>query len=167
MNQADDPRAQLRIQIEGYLNVVRIHRELEARATTLLEEAGIDGITLPQATALLVLVQEGAPITAARLAGLLNVSQVTVGRFVRSLEQNGWIRRRPDPADARAMLLVTTDKTMSTLGQFLGVTNRLMDDAYLGMSSGEVADMVASLARVRKNLYHASGKEDTRPQVLL
>lgn len=157
----------LRIKIEGYLNLVRIHREVESRASELLDQAGIAGMTMAQATALLVLVQEGAPITAARLAGLLNVSAVTVGRFVRSLEQNKWIRRRRDPHDARAMLLEPTRKTFARLGRFFTVTDQLMQEAYEGMSDHEVRAAVKLLATIRRNLYRASGKPDTEPQALV
>lgn len=124
-------------------------------------------MTLAQATALLILVQERAPITAARLAELLNVSPVTVGRFVRSLEQNRWIRRRPDPNDARAMLLEPTRKTLNGLGRFFDVADRLMEEAYAGFTDREVQQMVAHLARARRNLYEAAGKPDIQPQVML
>ena len=166
-NSRVDSRELLRVKIEGYLNLVRIHRELEARAVQLLEDEGVHGMTLAQATALLILVQERAPITAARLADLLNVSPVTVGRFVRSLEQNKWLRRRPDPNDARAMLLEPTRKTLNSLARFFNVTDRLMADAYAGFSIREVELMVKHLARARRNLYQAAGKLDLRPQVLL
>jgi DNA-binding MarR family transcriptional regulator len=157
----------LRVKIEGYLNVVRIHREVESRASELLGRAGIDSMTMAQATALLVLVQEGTPITAARLAGLLNVSAVTVGRFVRSLEQNKWIRRRRDPEDARAMLLEPTRKTFAQLGRFFMVTDQLMQEAYQGMEDHDVRAVVRLLAAIRRNLYRASGKPDTEPQALV
>lgn len=166
MATSDDTQL-LRVKVEGYLNLVRIHREIEARALRLLGQAGIRGMTMAQATALLCLVQEGAPITAARLAGLLNVSPVTVGRFVRSLEQNQWIRRRPDPGDARAMLLEPTRKTYQQLGRFLAVTDQLMNEAYEGFTERQVKSLVELLAAVRKNLYQASGKPDTQPQAMV
>lgn len=162
-----DERRALRTKVEGYLNLVRIHREIEARAAELLEQAGIQGMTMAQATALLVLVQERAPITATRLAELLNVSTVTVGRFVRSLENNGWLRRSPDPGDARAMLLAPTDATYAHLDRFIAVTDRLMREAYAGFDTDGVEHLVSSLAELRKNLYRAAGKPDTDPQSLL
>jgi DNA-binding MarR family transcriptional regulator len=157
----------LRVKVEGYLNLVRIHREIESRAQELLAGAGIEGMSMAQATALLVLVQEGAPITAARLAGLLNVSAVTVGRFVRSLEHNRWIRRRRDPDDARAMLLEPTSKTHARLGKFFTITDQLMHEAYEGMTDQDVRAVVKLLAAIRRNLYQASGKPDTVPQALV
>ena len=164
---ADAARQMLRRQIEGYLNLVRIHREIEARALSLLAEAGIEGMTMAQATALLVLVQERKPITATRLAALLNVSTVTVGRFVRSLEQNGWIRRRTDPDDGRAMLIAATERTYASLDNFIAVTARLMNEAYEGFESDDVEELLAHLAELRRNLYRQAGKPDTDPQPLL
>lgn len=164
---ADDRRRLVRRQVEGYLNLVRIHREVEARALSLLADAGIDGMTMAQATALLVLVQERKPITATRLAALLNVSTVTVGRFVRSLEQNGWISRRTDPADGRAMLIAATPQTYASLDTFVAVTEQLMDEAYEGFEPADVEDLLAHLAELRKNLYRQAGKPDTDPQLML
>ncbi len=167
MATSDESIELLRIKVEGYLNIVRIHRELDARADDLLAEAGVRGITLAQATALLVLVQERQPITAARLAALLNVSPVTVGRFVRSLEDNKWLRRKPDPLDGRAMLLEVTKKTHRNLTRFFEVTDRLMEDAYAGFTPTDVRDAVALLARCRQNLYRISGKHEAEGQVQL
>lgn len=157
----------LRVKVEGCLNLIRVHRELDARAVRILEDEGVFGMTLAQATALLILVQARSPITAARLAELLNVSAVTVGRFVRSLEQNRWIRRRPDPGDARAMLLEPTEQTLDGLDRLFVVTDRLMEELYAGFSEREVQQMEAHLARARRNLYRAAGKLDIRPQVML
>jgi len=156
----------LRVQMDGYLNLVRIHREIEQRSLKLLEEQGIEGMTIAQATALLILVQEGKPITATRLATLLNVTPVTVGRFVRSLVQNKWIHRKRDPDDARAMLLEPTQKTYTRLGQFFQVTDRLMGDAYGGFSPDEARTLVAGLVRVRRNLYAASGRPEPESQAM-
>lgn len=157
----------LRTKVEGYLNIIRIQRELELRSANLLEQAGLEGITPAQASALLVLVQEQAPTTAARLAELLNVSPVTVGRFVKSLLDNKWIRRKPDPADARAMLIEPTKKTLNTLPAFFAVTGQLMDEAYAGYKAGEIQSLVELLIRTRRNLYEASGKPDSATQMQL
>jgi DNA-binding MarR family transcriptional regulator len=86
---------------------------------------------------------------------------------VRSLEQNRWIRRRPDPNDARAMLIEPTRKTLNGLGRFFNVADRLMAEAYAGFAERDAIQMVAYLARARRNLYEAAGKPDIRPQVML
>ena len=162
----DAHRLLVRRKVEGYLNLVRIHREIEARALELLAQEGIEGMSMAQATALLVLVQERQPITATRLAGLLNVSTVTVGRFVRSLVHNGWIVRRPDPDDARAMLLLPTEQTAQALERFIEVTERLMREAYEGFQEADVESLLVHLEALRRNLYRAGGKPDTDPMPL-
>jgi len=163
MKENAEARQLLRRKVEGYLNLVRIHREIEARALALLEEAGIADMSMAQATALLVLVQERMPITATRLAHLLNVSTVTVGRFVRRLIDNGWIVRRPDPQDGRARLLAPTDQTYRSLDVFTRVTEQLMAEAYEGLALADVETLLAHLAELRRNLYQAVGKPDTDP----
>ncbi len=124
-------------------------------------------MTMAQATALLVLVHERKPITATRLAELLNVSTVTVGRFVRTLEQNGWLHRRPDPSDARAMLIAPTGQTHTMLHVFVSVTEQIMDEAYQGFGHEDIEGLLGQLAEIRGNLYRVAGKPDADPRSMV
>lgn len=44
------------------------------------------------------------------LAGAAQVSKQTLTSIVDQLEQRGWVRRSPDPADARARVVTITDE---------------------------------------------------------
>lgn len=147
------------MKVEGYFHLFRIQREIEAQAIPLLRERGLGEMTLAQATALIAVVQEREPITAARLAELLHVSPVTVSRIVAKLEKQRWIRRRPHPEDARALLIGPTAKTRRSLPLFLEVANALIERAYAGYSKEEIRTIVELLQRTVENLDGADEEE--------
>ncbi|MCY1007918.1 hypothetical protein OV079_20640 [Nannocystis pusilla] len=55
-----------RLQSEAYLNLSRIHRELERKVADLLVESGLQEVTPAQLGVLIHLFQERAPLTARR-----------------------------------------------------------------------------------------------------
>jgi DNA-binding MarR family transcriptional regulator len=82
----------------------------------------------------------------------MSVSEVTVGRFVRALEEEGWLERRPDPDDSRARLLEVTEKTRDHLPAFIRVTNTVLDQAFAGVGRDELLRLAELLAEVRGRL---------------
>ena len=118
--------ARRRVQAEAYLNLSRIQREIERRTQDLLAEQDLREVTPAQAGALMVLFQAKRPLRARELAGLLVLSEVTVGRFVHALHEAGWVRRDPDPADSRAVLVAPTPKAYRALPRFIAVSNALL-----------------------------------------
>lgn len=141
-----------RLQTQALIDLTRIRHATERWAEEGFAEAGIEGITPAQANALMVLVQARHPLTAAALARELGLSEVTVGRFVRALEDGGWVERTRDPEDGRAFRLAPTARARASLPRFISVTNGLLDRAFAGLSAEEVARITAALARVRANL---------------
>jgi len=66
-------------------------------------------VSVTQCYALAALVEQG-PIGLSRLAAALYLDKSTASRVVDSLEAKGYVRRDPDPADGRALLLAPTRK---------------------------------------------------------
>jgi DNA-binding MarR family transcriptional regulator len=141
-----------RVQTQLLVDLARVRHASEALVERLLVQEGLTDITPAQANALLVLVNARSPLTAARLAEALSISEVTVGRFVKALEAGGWVERRPDPDDSRARLLVPTDKTRDRLPSFIRVSNGLLDLAFAGVGRDEVLRLAELLAEVRDRL---------------
>lgn len=141
-----------RVQTQLLVDLTRIRHASEAIVERRLAEEGLTDITPAQANALLVLVNARSPLTAARLAEALSVSEVTVGRFVRALEAEGWVERRPDPDDSRARLLEVTEKTRDHLPAFIRVTNAVLDLAFAGVGRDELQRLAELLAEVRGRL---------------
>jgi MarR family transcriptional regulator for hemolysin len=141
-----------RVQADGYLDLAGVHALIERRVAGLFAEQGLVGITPQQSNVLLLLFQEKRPMTAREIARSLEVSEVTVGRFIKALEQNGWIERRPCPDDARAMFVEPTLTARRAFPLFCSVSNALLDEAFRGFEPEEIERQAAFLHRVRTNL---------------
>ncbi len=143
---------QRRLQTEASLELSRIHRVMEARVAELLDEAGLGDITPAQAAVMTILFQEKAPLTARKLSQRMSLSEVTVGRFVRSLVDKGWISRRVDPLDARAYLLTPTRKAYKALPRLIEVSNALVDEAFAGFKQADIKRLADDIEKIRANL---------------
>jgi DNA-binding MarR family transcriptional regulator len=84
------------------------HRAAEARVVEAVRAAGFDDLTLAQSRIGQRLNREGIRVT--DLAEQAGVTKQTAGALVDELEGGGYVMRKPDPADARARLVVLTDR---------------------------------------------------------
>lgn len=141
-----------RCQVRAMLDLGRIHAVISRRAKALFEEQGLADITPAQANVLMVLFGEKAPMTARALHRRLGVSEVTVSRFVVTLEKRGWVQRRRDPNDARAMLVEPTGRAREALPRFIRVTNGLLDETFAGFERDELEVLAGAVRRLTANL---------------
>lgn len=141
-----------RLEAETYLNLLRIHRELERKVSDLFEREGLRDVTPQQASALMVLFQERRPLRARTLATKMGLSEVTVGRFVKALRSGGWVDRQPDPQDSRAALLRPTKKAYRALPRFIAVSNSLLDAAFAGFAPADIRRIAKTSRRILANL---------------
>ena len=86
---------------------LRASRSFAALATRKLKERGHDGLGTTHAALLPHVDLEGTRATA--LAGRAGMTKQAVGQVVRDLERQGYVERRPDPADSRATLVRFTE----------------------------------------------------------
>src|SRR4051794_10441355 len=84
------------------------HRAAEARVFDAVRAADFDNLTLAQSRIGQRLDRQGIRVT--DLAEQAGVTKQTAGALVDELEANGYVERKPDPADARARLVVLTDR---------------------------------------------------------
>ena len=125
---------------------------MEQRVGDLFTAEGLDDITPQQANVLVSLFQEKAALNARQLAAAMGISQVTVGRFVKTLESNGWIARELDPNDGRAMLVRLTNRAYTALPQLIRVSNTALDEAFAGLSERQITQLSRFADHVRDNL---------------
>ena len=83
------------------------YRHMEAAVLAALKEHGHD-IPLNQARVFQRIAPGGSRL--AELAEAAQMSKQTVGSIVDQLERSGYVRRVPDPTDARAKLVTVTAK---------------------------------------------------------
>jgi DNA-binding MarR family transcriptional regulator len=81
-----------------------VHRAAETKIMDALRAAGFDDVTVAQCRIAQRLSPEGIRIT--DLAEHAGVTKQTAGALIDELERSGYVVRRPDPADARARLVV-------------------------------------------------------------
>jgi DNA-binding MarR family transcriptional regulator len=86
---------------------LRASRSFAALATRKLEQRGHEGLGTAHTALLPHLDLEGTRATA--LAGRAGMTKQAVGQVLGDLERQGYVERRPDPADSRATLVSFTD----------------------------------------------------------
>ena len=79
------------------------YREMERRVFAALAAAGFDDFTPAQARVMQRIGPDGTRLT--ELAEAAQVTKQTAGALVDQLERTGYVRRTPDPSDARARLV--------------------------------------------------------------
>lgn len=87
-----------------------------------------------------------------RIAEHLDVSASVVTRAVQSLEEDGLVRRRTDPDDARAVLLSITDDGAAHLLQRRAAVVDLFAARLADWSGPDADQVLATLARLRTDL---------------
>ena len=95
-------------------------------------------------------------INQARLAELIEIEPITLGRLVDKLETLGLIERHPHPTDRRTGLLHLTPSARSRLeqaGEYGDVTRR---EALAGVSEADRQCLLKTLDAMKKNLTEAS-----------
>lgn len=81
----------------------------------------------------LEILSEEGPLTVGRLAELTGLTTGSATRMVDRLEQGGWVRRTPDPADRRRVLVEPVPGVMAKVGAMhrgIAEAQRQVIDAY-------------------------------------
>src|SRR5271170_582052 len=91
-------------------------------------------------------------INQAGLADLLEIKPMTLVRQIDRMEEDGWIERRPDPADRRARRLVLTEKARPLLARILDLSTEIRREAFADLSDEEGRRLVGLLRRVHGRL---------------
>ena len=63
------------------------------------------------------------------LADMMEMERATAGRLVDRLEENGLVRREPDPTDRRVRRVFPTDLATGQQAQMRAVADAIVDDA--------------------------------------
>jgi DNA-binding MarR family transcriptional regulator len=103
------------------------------------------GITHPQYLVMLAL-WEGSPLSVKQLSGLLQLDPGTLSPLLKRLEAIGYVTRRRDPRDERALAVELTEAGRALRERALLVPPVIM--ARLGMSAEELKALHRSLTRV-------------------
>ncbi|MET0377207.1 MAG: MarR family transcriptional regulator [Rhizorhabdus sp.] len=136
--------------------IARLQRtRFDARARSL-------GITLAQWRAIFAIsCEEG---TSQRgIAQMIEVSDVTTGRLIDRLVDNGWAERRADPNDRRSHRVYLTRLAGPMLDELAALARDEDSIALAGISAEERAIVASVLDRVVANLEAAPDPADAEP----
>lgn len=91
-------------------------------------------------------------ISQTALADILEIQPISVGRLVDRMETAGWMERRPDPDDRRAVCLYVTDKAEPTLKALKATADDIRSVLTRGISKPDLETAARVLAQMRSNL---------------
>jgi len=109
-----------------------------------LRQVPADGeLTLPETSALARL-DRGGPATPSALAKLEQISPQSMGATLGALEARGLVERRPDPEDARQVVISATEAGMAALRNRRNArTEALAQALSTGFTRSELKELMA------------------------
>ena len=125
----------------------QLRRDFELRVQDL-------GLTLTQWRAIARLERE-AGMSQARLAELLDVTPITLTRLIDRMEEAGWVERRRDPKDRRAVCLHLASAVQPLLDTMQACAKATQKAAFTGITEKEQRYMLELLLKTKDNLVAA------------
>ena len=115
------------------------------------------GSTSSESAVLGALLLGGPVLNPSDLTRLVVQSPGGLTKTLRRLEDAGYIRRRPDPADRRALLVVLTDKGRRAAERADTELHSYYDDLLADFSARERAELTSLVRQVLDRLEAATG----------
>lgn len=95
-----------------------------------------------------------------KLAELLHVSPATVANSLKSLERGGYVRKEPDPVDARCNRVYITERGLQAVQTCIAVFDTVDEQAVRGFSPSELEQLHSFHLRMLDNLRQIGGDCD-------
>lgn len=86
------------------------------------------------------------------LADMMEMERATAGRLVDRLEENGLVRREPDPTDRRVRRVFPTDLATGQQAQMRAVADAIVDDALSDLNAEQQETLMTLMESVRARL---------------
>ncbi len=127
-------------------------KQLQARLfERLLKETGVDAFNGAQGRILYVL-WERERLTITQIARLTSLANTTLTSMLDRMQEGGLIRRMPDSANRRQILVHITDKARSYKKEYDAVSERMNELFYTGFSPEEIEAFERQLKVIILNL---------------
>src|SRR5689334_18003827 len=91
-------------------------------------------------------------INHASLAEQLEIQPISLTRLIDRMQASGWVERRPDPKDRRALRLFLTPKAQPLIAELFRLGEQTRTAALDGLSEIESRALLEYLHRVKLNL---------------
>lgn len=99
-------------------------------------------------------------ISQAGLADLLEVQPITLARLIDRMQATGWVERRPDPDDRRAVRLYLTPRVEPIISEMWEAAARTRQLAMAGLPEDRREALIEILSHMKQNLLAAADKPD-------
>ncbi len=106
------------------------------------------GISQPAATALAVIDGAGTPLTPSQVSDRVLIASATMTATLDLLERRSWIRRIPNPADRRSVLIEITPEGRAAADQLLPGIRTIERSILSVLTPGERAQLLDMLAKI-------------------
>ena len=106
------------------------------------------GVPQAAATALAVIDGAGEPLTPSQVSDRVLVASATMTATLDLLEHRGWIRRIPNPADRRSVLIEITTEGRDTADQMLPGIRAVEKSILSALTPGERDHLLDLLAKI-------------------
>ncbi|RUS47521.1 MarR family transcriptional regulator [Cohnella sp. AR92] len=100
----------------------------------------------------LMAIASGQPITQKALSEKLLIDKTTTAKAISKLEEEGYVRREPDPADNRYQLLYLTESGRGTVPKVQEALRRVKSKTRKGISDEQYDLLLDLLKIVLRNL---------------
>ena len=102
-------------------------------------------------------------INQAGLADLLEVRPITLARLIDRMEEAGWVERRRDPGDRRAVRLYLTRQAGPMMDTMKTLNGETLKQALAGLSKATRKQLIDTLNIIKHNLLAAesAGKNNS------
>ena len=115
-------------------------------------------LSLPQCKVLGYL-SRNEGISQARLAELTETDPMTLVRTLDRMQQDGWIERRPDPADRRAHQLFLREAAKPVLQRIWKIADQARNEVLAELGTAEREQLIELLERVHRTLSRLDAQE--------
>jgi len=123
-----------------------IHRFIESKFNKHKHFHKLSGARI----GVLFVVHESGVIRMGDLAAKLQVAPRTATDIVDGLERDGFVQRRSDPSDRRAMLLELTPETHSDMDKISSLRKAFVEEVFGHLSDDERTGLIALLTKVKQ-----------------
>ncbi len=98
------------------------------------------------------------------LAEMMEVERATAGRLLDRLEENGLVRREPDPVDRRVRRVFPTPSAATAQAKIRGVADKIVAEATIDLSDDQRETLMDLMTMVKGRLSEVVQSRPTMPE---
>jgi len=95
---------------------------------------------------------------------MMEVERATAGRLLDRLEENGLVRREPDPVDRRVRRVFPTPSAATAQAKIRGVADKIVAEATIDLSDEQRETLMDLMTMVKGRLSEVGQSRSTMPE---